>query len=82
MLLEKIDRFSKRDKIGLMVILTLGSTGLIVALSWHTTHSFDLKVKNGTDLNGTAAEMNGYKRPNFRDINEIDRRLFFELLFL
>lgn len=79
MLLEKIDRFSTRDKIGLGVILALGSIGLIVTLSWHTTHSFDLKVKNGTDLNGTAAEMNGYNRPNFWDINEIDRRLFFDL---
>lgn len=79
MLLEKIDRFSTRDKIGLGVILALGSIGLIVTLSWHTTHSFDLKVKNGTDLNGTAAEMNGYNRQNFRDINEIDRRLFFDL---
>ena len=76
MLLEKIDRFSKRDKIGLGVILTLGTIGLIATLSWHTTHSFDLKVKNGTDLNGTSAEMNG---PNFRDTNENDRRFFIDL---
>ena len=73
MLLEKIDRFSKRDKIGLGVILTLGTIGLIATLSWHTTHSFDLKVKNGTDLNGSAADLNEI------DINEIDRRLFIDL---
>ena len=67
MLLEKIDRFSKRDKLALGVIWALGAIGLIVTLSWHTTHSFSVKAKNGTNLNGTT---------NIRDINEIDRRFF------
>ena len=67
MLLEKIDTFSKRDKIAIGVILTIGATGLIVTLSWHTDHSSGLKNKNGTNLNGTT-------NSQLRDINEIDRR--------
>lgn len=76
MLLEKIDRFSKRDKLALGVILALGAIGLIVTLSWHTTHSFSVKAKNGTNLNGTN------QRGNIRDINEIDRRFFLSIMKL
>ena len=76
MLLEKIDRFSKRDKLALGVILALGAIGLIVTLSWHTTHSFSVKAKNGTNLNGTT------QRGNVRDIDEIDKRFFLSIIKL
>ena len=76
MLLEKIDRYSKRDKLALGIILTLGSIGLIVTLIWHTTHSFSVKAKNGTNLNGTT------QMGNVRDIDEIDRRFFISIIKL
>ena len=48
MFLTKIDGFTKRDKIGLAIILILSAIGLIASLSWHPTQEKTKKPNEST----------------------------------